>query len=411
MKITSKNIILALSLLFSAQLLFAQPNRQAELEQQRQRILQEISQINQLLRNTRQQERSVLTEVETIAARIQARENLIRVTNQQANLLTREINTNQSRIDQLRNELEALKKDYANLIVQTYKSRSNQSRLMFLLSSENFLQAYKRVRYMQQYADFRKQQGEEIQTRTLELQELNQGLIAQQQQKQALIEENRKARNQLIEERKQQEQLMATLRRNEAQYTSQIRQRQQEADEIDRQIQALIRAAIAEANRAAGTTARERESSTFVMTPEARALANNFARNKGRLPWPVERGNVVTRFGTSRHPTLPNITINSSGVEIATQEGAKARATFDGEVLAIMVIRGNNRAVQIRHGDYITVYQNIDEVYVQQGDKVTTRQEIGRVFTNPNTGRTVLKFLIFQNTNLLNPSEWIYQMN
>lgn len=410
MKHSFKHIFICFMLLFSAQMLFAQPAKQAELEQQRQRLQEEIRQINTLLRSTRQQEQSVLTQVENIASRIQVRENLIRVTNQQANLITREINNNQARIEQMRRELEVLKEDYAKLIVQTYKSRSDQSRIMFLLSSESFLQAYKRVQYMQQYANHRKKQGEEIESKTLELQELNQNLLVQQRQKQALIEENRVARNQLLEERKQQEELMATLRRDESKYAAQIRERQREAAAIDKQIEDLIKAAIAEANRAAGGTARERESTTFVMTAEAKALAANFTGNKGKLPWPVERGVVVTRFGTTQHPTLPNIKTYSSGVEIATEEGAKARAAFDGEVLAVTVIRGSNRAIQIRHGDYITVYQNVDEVYVKRGDKVTTRQEIGRVFTNPSTGRTILKFLIFQNTTKLNPADWVYQM-
>jgi len=405
-----KHILLCLTLMFSVQLLFAQPAKQAELEQQRQRLQEEIRQINTLLRTTRQQEKSVLTQVENIASRIQVRENLIRVTNQQANLITREINANQSRIQQMRSELEVLKEDYAKLIVQTYKSRSDQSRIMFLLSSESFLQAYKRVQYMQQYARHRKKQGEEIESKTLELQELNQNLLVQQRQQQALIEENRIARNQLLEERKQQEELMSTLRRDESKYAAQIRERQRAAAAIDKQIEDLIKAAIAEANRAAGGTARERASTTFVMTAEAKVLAANFTGNKGKLPWPVERGVVVTRFGTTQHPTLPNIQTYSSGVEIATEEGAKARAAFDGEVLAVQVIRGEIKAVQIRHGDYITVYQNIDDVFVKRGDKVTTRQEIGKVYTNPATGRTILKFLIFQNANKLNPADWVYQM-
>lgn len=391
-------------------LAFSQTPKQAELEQKRQKIQEEIKQINELLFSTQKRERTVLTEVESIASRIQARENLIKITNQQANLITREINSNMAKIEQLRSELEVIKEEYAKLVVRTYKSKSDQSRVMFLLSSESFLQAYKRVQYMQQYANHRKKQGEEIQEKTLELQELNKNLIVQQQEKQSLIEENRVARNQLQEERKQQEELMITLKKDESKYTNQIRTRQREAAAIDKQIEDLIKAAIAESNRAAGETTKKRSSSTFAMTAEAKALAANFTGNKGKLPWPVERGVVVTRFGTTQHPTLPNIKTYSSGVEIATDQGAKARSTFEGEVLAVTVIRGANKAVQIRHGDYITVYQNIEDVYVKRGDKVKTRQEIGSVFTSPITGKTILKFLIFRNTNKLNPADWVYQM-
>jgi len=404
-------VFLIFGMLFlTGQLLWSQTDKQQELEQKRLQIQEEIKQINNLLFSTKKKEKSVLTEVENISSRIQARENLIKVTNQQANLISREINSNMSKIDQLRKDLKILKDDYAKLIVRTYKSKSDQSRIMFLLSSESFLQAYKRVQYMQQYANHRKKQGEEIQQKTQELQALNQNLIVQQKEKQALIEENKIARNQLQEERKQQESLMSTLKKDESKYTAQIRERQRVAAAIDKQIEDLIKAAIAESNKATGTTRAERTSTTFAMTAEAKALAANFTGNKGKLPWPVERGVVVTRFGTTQHPTLPNIKTYSSGVEIATEEGAKARATFDGEVLAVTVIRGTNKAVQIRHGDYITVYQNVDEVYVKRGDKVTTRQEIGRVFTNQTTGKTILKFLIFQNTNKLNPADWIFQM-
>ncbi|PKP24583.1 MAG: peptidase M23 [Bacteroidetes bacterium HGW-Bacteroidetes-2] len=390
----------------------AQKDKQAELEQKKQQLQEEIRQINNLLFSTKKKEKSVLSEVENIAKRIQVRENLIKVTNQQANLITREINTNISKIAQLRKDLEALKIDYGKLIEKSYKSKSDQSRIMFLLSSENFLQAYKRVQYMKQYANHRKKQGEAIQSKTQELQELNKNLVIQQKQKQKLVEENRVASNSLSEEKIQQEKLVSSLKKEESKYASQIKDKQKEAAAIDKQIEDLIRAAILEANKASGVVTSKTNTSkpTFAMTAEAKALAANFTSNKGKLPWPVEKGLVITNFGTTQHPTLPNVKTYSSGVEIATESGAKARAAFDGEVLAVTVIKGANKAIQIRHGDYITVYQNITDVYVKKGDKVTTKQEIGKIFTNPTTGKTTLKFLIFQNTNKLNPAEWVYRM-
>ncbi|NCT18850.1 MAG: peptidase M23 [Flavobacteriaceae bacterium CG_4_8_14_3_um_filter_34_10] len=400
-------------LLFSTGLsVHAQKDKQAELEQKKQQLQEEIRQINNLLFSTKKKEKSVLSEVENIAKRIQVRENLIKVTNQQANLISREINTNISKIAQLRKDLEALKVDYGKLIEKSYKSKSDQSRIMFLLSSENFLQAYKRVQYMKQYATHRKKQGEAIQSKTQELQELNKSLVAQQKEKQKLVEENRIAKNNLSEEKIQQEKLVSSLKKEEGKYALQIKDKQKEAAAIDKQIEDLIRAAILEANKTSGvvTSKTNTSSPTFAMTAEAKALAANFTSNKGKLPWPVEKGIVITNFGTTQHPTLPNVKTYSSGVEIATESGAKARAAFDGEVLAVTVIKGANKAIQIRHGDYITVYQNITDVYVKKGDKVKTKQEIGKIFTNPTTGKTTLKFLIFQNTNKLNPAEWVYRM-
>lgn len=423
---------------------FAQPNKQKELEEKRQAILEEIKQINSLLFKTKKEEKSVLSQVEDLNQRIGATENLIRVTNQQANLLSRSINDNIGKISSLREELKVMKADYAEMIRKSYKSKSQQSRVMFLLSSQNFLQAYKRVQYMKQYAKFRKKQGEGIRTKTEELQKLNSDLIAQKKTKQKLISENEVAKNNLTEERKDQQSLVATLKKDEGKFTTQIRGKQKEADEIDRQIDALIKAAIEEANRIARekaiaeakakalaeakannstknntttTTApvkteviKPASKEEFAMTAEDKALAASFTSNKGKLPWPVEKGMIVKSFGTHQHPQFPNVTTNSSGVEIATADNAAVRAIFEGQVLSIQVIKGANKVVLIQHGDYISVYSNLATVSVKTGDKVSTKQNIGTVAKSPTEGKTVLKFYIYQNKTKINPADWIYRM-
>lgn len=393
---------------------YAQVDKQKELEEKRKAILEEIKQINSLLFKTKKEEKSVLSQVEDINQRIKASENLIRVTNQQANLLTRNINSNMDKIGALREELKLMKADYAAMVQKSYKSKSQQSRIMFLLSSENFLQAYKRVQYMKQYAAFRKKQGEGIRTKTEELQKLNADLIEQKKTKQKLIAENEVAKNRLTDERKSQQALVATLKQDESKYTSQIRKKQQEADKIDREIDALIRAAIEEANRlakASNKVASKPESSgAFAMTAEDKALAANFVSNKGKLPWPVEKGMVIKSFGTHQHPQFPNVTTNSSGVEIATEDNAPVRAIFEGQVMSIQVIKGANKVVFIQHGDYISVYSNLATVSVKKGDKVATKQTIGTVAKSTTEGRTVLKFYIYQNKTKINPANWIYRM-
>src|SRR6056297_2815656 len=213
---------------------FAQENKREELEQRRLELQQEIKRINSLRTSNLQKQKSILTEVEDLDQQIRTTENLIRVTNQQANLLTREITTNQNKIGELRKELEQLKEDYSKMINKSYKSKSQQSRIMFLLSSENFLQAYKRLQYMKQYANYRHQQGEEIKIRTGELQELNQSLAEQKKAKDKLIAENRQTRAQLDKSRKQQQGLIAEVRKKEGQFASQLRKKQQEINAIDR---------------------------------------------------------------------------------------------------------------------------------------------------------------------------------
>lgn len=393
---------------------FAQPNKQLELEEKRQTLLQEIKQINSLLFKTQGRKKSILTDVEDLNHRINAREDLIKVTNQQANLLTREINQNGNKISNLKKELAALKKDYAAMINKSYKSKSQQSRLMFLLSAENFLQAYKRVQYMKQYARHRKEQGESIKEKTALLEILNKDLAEQKKKKQVLIDENKLAKQRLTEEKLNQQSLVSSLKKEEGKFSAQIRDKQKEADAIDRQIEALIKAAIAASNKAAaGTTSTatvKSSSETFALTAEAKALAASFTNNKGKLPWPVEKGVVIKQYGKQQHPQLPNVTTFNSGVEIVTESNAKARAVFNGEVMEIQQLKGANKAVYIQHGSYITVYNNLVNINVKKGDKVTTKQEIGTIFTNPTTGKTILKFLIYQNTNRMNPSDWVYKM-
>ena len=256
MKVLRKYLIILFCVL-SSSMAFSQIDKQKELEEKRQAIIEEIKQINSLLSKTKKEERSVLSQVEDINQRISATENLIRITNQQANLLTRNINGNSEKISTLRKELDVMKADYAEMVQKSYKSKSQQSRIMFLLSSDDFLQAYKRVQYMKQYAKFRKKQGEGIRIKTEELQTLNENLIQQKSTKQKLIAENEVAKRQLTKEREQQRALIATLKKDESKYTAQIRTKQKQADQIEKEIDNLIKAAIAEANRLANASRKE----------------------------------------------------------------------------------------------------------------------------------------------------------
>ncbi len=390
---------------------FSQSTKQQQLEEERQRLREEIEQMKQLRENNKLKERSVLDEVETINSQISTRQNLIKITNQQANLLTREINTNLKKIDVYRKELKVLREDYARMISKSYKSKSQQSRIMFLLSSADFAQAYKRLQYMKQYNEHRKEQADHIERNTQELQTLNRDLSKQKEDKQTLVAENREAQQKLQEEKKEQQVLMASIRKKQGRYTKQIKQKEEQASAIDKAIEKLIREAIAKANKKAGKKVTKKGSATtFALTAEAKILADNFTTNKGKLPWPVGTGRVTKKFGRQPHPTLPNIQINSSGVEIETRAGEKARAIFEGEVIAIQKLKGASRLVQIRHGNYITTYYNIENITVKEGQKVATKQSIGQVRTNPTTGRAIMKFLIYQNAKRLNPQSWIYRM-
>jgi murein hydrolase activator len=380
--------------------------RQKTLENQKKRLQAEIKQINSLLFNNTKKEKSVLSQVEDLNVKIRVRSDLVKVNNQQANLLTQQINVNQRNISNLRKELEVLKKDYADMIQKSYKSKSSQNRLMFLFSSDDFLQAYKRVQYMKQYASFRKNQGEEIAVKTQTLQSLNNSLLEQKTQKEVLVVENRKAQKQLEQERKSQEKLIKSLKSKSRSLASDIKQKQRKTAAIDREIERLIREAIAASNKAAG----KKSQNAFALTPEAKRLAANFVANKGKLPWPVEKGIVIQRFGTQPHPVVKTTMIKSNGVTIATTPNAVARAVFEGEVMTVLSFKGSNPTILIKHGNFITTYKNMGKVYVKKGDKVKAKQPVGEIFTHPQTGKTILQFSVFNELKPQNPKSWIYRM-
>jgi septal ring factor EnvC (AmiA/AmiB activator) len=221
-----------------------------------------------------------------------------------------------------------------------------------------------------------------------------------------LIEENRIVQKEIEKEKKEQNSLIKNLERRQKKLASQISKKEKQQRAIDREINRLIREAIAASNSRAGKKGKK----TFQLTPEAKLLADNFISNKGRLPWPLEKGIVVQGFGRQRHPVVKTTIIQSNGVVIATEPLAQVRAVFEGEVMSVIVIKGSNPSVLIRHGNFITLYTNLAKLYVKKGEKVKAKQAIGEVFTNQQTGKTQLQFGIFNNVKALNPKDWVYQM-
>jgi septal ring factor EnvC (AmiA/AmiB activator) len=384
--------------------LFAQSDKQKALEAQRQQKLKEIKQINALLFSNKKEEKSVITLIEDINYKVSVRKNLIRITNEQANLLTREINSNQKEITSLRNQLQELKEDYAAMVVKSYKSKSEQSKVMFLLSSDNFSQAYKRLQYIKQYANYQKEQGEAIKLKTEELQALNLQLSKQKEDKQKLIVENRTAKRELEKELKQREVLMASIKSDMGKFSAQIKKKQQEVRRLDKEIDRLINEAIAASTK---KVSKKTSTGSYVLTPESKRLAANFEANKGKLGWPVSRGVIKSKFGKTRSLTDSSIEVNNSGVKIATERNAKVTAVFNGEVTKIIIVKRGNPGVIIRHGSYYTIYYNLSNIFVKPGQKISTGQEIGEVFSNTSTGETLLDFRIYKNDKKYNPESWL----
>lgn len=398
-------IFLVFTLTFSGKG-FTQSASRKQLEARRLKLEKEIKEANSILTLTNNKQKSVSSQVEDLRYKINIRKNLIRVTNDQANLLSRLISKNSKEVNQLKAQLELLKKDYAEMVVKSYKSKSIHSRLMFLFSSENFKQAYKRLQYYEQYKLYQKNQAEIIKSKSLELNQLNTELKLQQAEKKALIEKNREVNLILEEELKQQNILISDIKKDIGKYRASINKKQREIEKLDKQIEKLIKEAIAASNREKGS----KRSSSFTLTPEAKALAASFESNKGKLPWPVKKGIVKVKYGTQPSPIDPSIKIRSNGIRIATEPSAKVRAIFKGEVLAIHLVKRGNPSVLIRHGNYISVYKNLSKIYVKKGQIIQTNQEIGQVFTNPNSGESILNFSLFKDGSTQNPMYWIMRI-
>ncbi len=374
--------------------------RQKQLEAQKISIKKEIQQINNLINDSRKKSRGLADELEDIQLKISVRDRLIRINNSQVNNLNNIISNQNERIADLEVDLKKLKDEYSKIVYSSYKKRSSEMKLMFLFASDNINQAFRRFQYFKQYSKYRKEQANKIVSLQEEISNNIDSLDKRKIEKQNVVKENQSVRQTLNQDRIQQNNLYNNLLKDQKNYAVEIQEKEKQAKLIDNEIQKLIRLAIAESNN-------NNNSSNFALTPEGRLISSNFQSNKGRLPWPVREGVITRRFGTQPHPVVRTTTINSNGISIATSANSIAYSVFEGEVLSVYGFSGGNPGVLIRHGKYISNYQNLSSIFVKKGDKVMANDEIGIVFTNESTGKTVLKFNIFNELKPENPAIWL----
>ena len=398
---------------FITSIAFAQTSEQQKLEEKKAQILKEIADNKARLESEKKKEKSVLKQIDQQKGLISLRQKLLNTTAKQTRLLSDDIYLTQLEMNKLNRELKVLREDYEKMIVKSYKSRNEQSRIMFVLSSENFLQAYKRIQYMKQYAGFRKMQGEEIKEKQKRLVDAEKRLTESKKEKEIVLKQTEKEKQELEKEKQEQERLVKLIQKDKKKLAAEIDKKQKEAKDIDKKIKKIIADEIAAANKrnaaktgTAAPKAGTKEASKFVLSAEGKVVSDNFKANKGKLPWPVVDGYILLKHGDQPHPVHKNLTIHNSGVEISTKPGSSARAVFGGEVLQVQVISANNKAVYIQHGDFITVYLNLSSVSVSKGQKVTIKQNIGKIHTD-SSGSAVIKFLVLQNTTTLNPETWL----
>ena len=378
----------------------AQTKKIKELENKRKVLKEEILKINSLLIDNSKKKKNAFSDLENLTFKIIRKEELIKLTNQQINLLNSDVEKNEYKIEKLNIEILSARKDYAKMIFNSYKSRLKESRLMFLLSSQNFLQALKRSQYFDQFSKSRREIASSIQSNVKNVKASNDTLKIKISQKEFLIESNESEKKKLSNEKKDQNNLINSLSKRESSYKKQINDKQKQALLLDKEIDRLIKEAIRESNKNSSST-------IFSLTPEGKALAERFSNNKGSLPWPVERGIIIQKFGLQTHPVVRTTKIKSNGIVIATSIDANVRTVFKGKVLSILKFKGSNLTVLIQHGNYISVYKNLSKVYVNKGQDVESLDIIGQVFSNNSDSKSTLQFSIFNNTTALDPYLWI----
>jgi len=384
--------------------MFANGQSLDELRKKKQKTNEDIKYTTKLLEDARKNEKQTLNKYKILNKQIELRTNLISGINSEVGVLTDFIDQNAWLVNSLNSDLEDLKKEYANMILFAQKNQTNYSKVLFVLSSNSFNQAYKRLMYLRQYTEYRKRQAELIQWIRDLIQTKVSRLEQQKNEKESLLQVKKKEANQLNNEKQQQGKVLTTLQQKQKDFEKKLREQQKIDAQLSREIQKIIEEEVQKAKR----NAKETGKTGYEMTPEQKLVSGQFEQNKRRLPWPVERGVITDHFGVHEHAVLKNIQVKNNGIDISTARGATARSVFAGEVSRVFMVSGGNTAVIIRHGKYLTVYSNLVNVLVKSGDKVTVKQPIGTIATDTDDdSKTVLKFQIWKENEKLDPEGWI----
>ena len=404
------SIIFLIFALFATNSLYSQSEKK-KLKEEKERIEKEIQYTNKLLNETKRSKKNSLNQLIILIRKIKIREKLVSTINYEINNLDNKITNNKSEIKVLTEDLKKLKDQYAKMIYYAFKNKNAYNRLMFIFASDDFNQAYKRLKYFQQYSSYRRMQAKLIEKTQIELNDKTEQLKNQKLEKTSLLKEKAGEIKQLKKEKDEKNSTIKKLSGKEKELRRTLRTKKKEATKLEKSIKNIIDAEIRAAAERARKTNEAKKSKIIDLTSEEFELTNNFVENKGKLPWPSEKGIISGTFGEHKHPVLKKVKIRNNGVDILTNKGEMVRAIFNGTVISVRAISNTNTAIIIRHGEYFTVYSNLNKVFVKRGDKVQSKQEIGTVFTNPSDSKTELHFEIWKGRSLLNPIYWIVNKN
>ncbi|GGK75345.1 peptidase [Rufibacter glacialis] len=410
----------------------------AQLEREKNANLKRIQEANRILEQTAQKKQASLGQLNVIKEKITVQKGVINNISSEITYLNRDLRTTEEKVADAQTDLQRLKKEYARLIYAASKTANSYNKLMFLFASDSFNQMMRRMRYLRQYTEARKNQAAAIEALQQNLNQQLNTLTSQKQQKKSLLTVQLKENNNLLSMHDQQDKVIQQLSQQEQSLKEEVERRQQAVRQLDKLIANIVREEIARAARAAEAAAKakaareaaaaaraaaaagkpapepaaEKPAATatrrdrVTLTPEAAVLSNSFAGNKGRFAWPVERGFISQRFGRQAHPVLKGVVVENRGIDIQTGANERVRAIFGGKVLAVHTIPGMNNIVMVQHGEYFTVYAKLRTVSVTEGQEIGAKETIGTVYTDAE-GTSELQFQIWKNQTNLNPQGWL----
>ncbi len=381
-----------------------------QLENERKETLKKMETTNKMLNQTKKSQQSSLNKLNLLSASIKERKSLISTINREVNELDNEIRQLNTQRSELEKKLEVLKKDYARLVQESYINRGFYNKMMFVFSADSFDQSLRRLRYLQEYTNYRKEQVKEIEKVTAEIEEKNKITEHHRLTKLSVLQQKQSESQKLSKDQQEEQKMLNDLKKKESTLRAQLKEQEKKAAQLNKKIEELIAEQIRKEEEKKKKELPKSEQGKDVtgvnaLTKEEKLLNGNFESNKGRLPWPVERGVITGKFGIQPHPVLRAVTTNNKGIYIQTPDGAEARAVFEGVVTQRFSIPGNNSAVIVKHGIYRTVYANLTEIYVKEGDKVQPKQRIGKIFTDDD--KTELYFQLYKEKTTIDPQPWL----
>ena len=365
-----------------------------DLQKQQARLKKEIENTNNLLKQTTKSKTATVNKLELLNKNIQTQKRLIKNLDNEISALDKEMNALSTKRSELETEQQQLRRDYARLCRESHYAQMQQSPLLFLLSSDSFQQLSRRIRYMQEFGQYRRQQVAKIEGIQVEIDQQNALLKENRQTKEQSLKAQQRQKEVLARDERKQKQMLDQLKKKEKNLKAELQKKQKKANELNKKIEEKIRQ-------------QAQAQSKQKLTKEQQLISGGFEANKGRMPWPVEKGVITGQFGKHQHPVYDQVTIDNKGIYIQAPSGSMARAVFDGEVTSCFVMN-NTYAVIVQHGAYRTVYAGLSKLSVKQGDKIKAKQNLGVIYTDPTQdNKTELYFQVWNGKEIQNPSLWI----